>query len=253
MAATGSHELVARTDTAILIRRDLAISGTTQLPAPLDVDAEGAALAVTNFTLDNAPDENTFALVQLATEGGTFSFSFGEPGALPLAPDRVLTTADRQTVSLSAARGDLTRSVTIANAREASAHDVTLPDHLEGVALAESGGTISATWGALPAHDVIDLELQQTVGSTLLFHDLKISPAYADELGTAMVLDLAIPGFDPAAVVDVTAPYERSFTISKTSDGVRAASQLFESVNQPSATKPTRAGLRKRRIVDHLP
>lgn len=253
-ASSGPHELIAQTDTAILIRRDLVLSGTTQLPAPLDVESEGEALVITDVPLDTAPDESPFGFVRLLTEHGTFASAFGDPNALPLAPDSVLTAADRQTVFLSAARGDLTRSVTLVDVRADTAFDVTLPDHLEGVALAEVGGTIAATWGVLPEHDLIDLNLQQTIdGSILLFHDLEISPAYADAMGTAITLDLAIPGFDPDAVVDVTLPYERAFSVSKDSESLRATSQLFESVNLPTDAKPARAAVRKRRIADRLP
>jgi hypothetical protein len=167
-----------------------------------------------------------------------------------MVPDSVLVASDSQSLSISASLGDLNRSVFLDDVRSSTSRSVTLPEHISGVTLSESGGAISAEWGALPDHDELTLTLDQTIGgSTFLFHDLRISPAYADELGTSITLDLDIPGFDPAGKPDVTSEYNRSFAASLGRDGLRAQSQVNEAVNQPSS-KRTRRTIKKPAIAN---
>jgi hypothetical protein len=232
--SAGAHELVARSATKILIR-DIEVTGTTVLPAPIDIDAEGTEL-VPGYTIANAaPDEYQFGAVQLFTEHQTYMIlDYGEPEELLLAPDAILGVEDKQRVSMSASRDDFSRSVSIEDTRDAPARALTLPEHLSGVTLSELAGTITASWGALPEHDHLSLGIDQTKSSQWLYHTLEISRAYAQEMGTSITLDLAIPGFDPAGQVDMSAEYTRTFSAMMDRDGVTAVSSVAQVQNRPS-------------------
>lgn len=250
-AAAGPHDLIAVSETAIanmmrgiVIQRDLTVAGNTSLAAPLDL-AQGMALVPTAFTITTDADESTFAFAQLITAHNTLAFFSGDPSGIQLAPASALIATDRQQVTLSASRGDLTRQVSLLDTRPSA---VELPPHLDGVAMDETAGTITASWGELPVHDQLSLTVEQFFDDTgLKFHDLEISPAYADEMGTEIALDLAIPGFDPAAAIITTDVYTRSFAASSNRGDQTASSRLAQEVNAPVDAKPRRRSNPKRR------
>jgi hypothetical protein len=237
-SAAGARELVALTDTAIAIR-EVEVDGLTQLTPALDIDGEGGALVPAGFTIANAAvDEDPFAFARLFTEHQTFAIlGFGDPDTLQLAPDSVLGDEDAQLVTVMLSRENLSRSVSLRDVRASTERAVTLPEYLSGVTLDESGGTVSATWGELPDHDSISFTIDQTAGSQFLYADLQISPAYADEMGTSIALDLAIPGFDPAGAIDTTATYTRTFSALTNLDDRIEQSQLSEVLNQESSKR----------------
>lgn len=238
----GTHEVVAVTDTKIAVRRNIAVAGATPLATPIDVDAEGAALVPARFTIANTgADPSPFGFARLRTENDSFVIlGFGRAVELLLAPDAVLGAADRQNVAIQVSDGDLTQQVFRQDVRQASDRAVTLPDALVGATLTEIGGEISASWGALPDHDTLSLSIDQTSEDfvTFYFHDLEMTKAYAEAMGTTAALDLDIPGFDSAGRIDVTKEYTRSFSAGKTRSADESAfSRLSETLNTPPIEK----------------
>lgn len=234
----GTHDLVAFDDTRIVIRRGLQVAGTTAITPAIDLATEGAIRTSAGFTIANAStDESLFGVNQVFTENETFVFlGFGGPEELLLAPDSALGADDRQSVSVSASLADTSRQVSFGNVRQASSRTVTFPEALTGATLEEIDGQIGAEWGALPDHDTLALSIDQTRDDNVfLFHDLTISKTFADQIGTSVVLDLDIPGFDPEGLVDVTTEYSRSFSaVRQRTEDERASSRLQETVNAPS-------------------
>jgi hypothetical protein len=240
-AANGPGELVISSPERVAIRR-VQIAGVTEL-GTIDLAQEGAARIPAGIIVANGdPEALSLGFARLFTEHDTsVSLGSGEVAALTLIPDSVLGAADRQRVTVSQfATDDTTRSVTRSAIRETTDRTFTLPDPLAGASLAETAGTISATWNELPDHDSLDLAIDQfTETEVFFFHNLNISKAFAAEVGT-IDLDLDIPGFQAAWKIDVTKEYNRDLSAFKQrSDDETATSRLSQTLNIPSE-KPHR-------------
>lgn len=239
-ASAGTHEVIAITDSAIAIRRDVEVAGVTQLPTPLDVDQEGAPLVPATFTVTNAePNETPNGIVQLFTEHNTNVFTFGEAATVQLVPDEILVETDVQIVDISGLHDDGRgrRSVSFENVREDVPRTLELPEYLDDVVLDDTGGEIAAQWGDLPDHDVLRLQADQMVNAGFIYADLELTPAYADEMGERIALDFTIPNFTRDNFIDLQVPYNRSFSVTKRFDGFVASSSVAESSDRPQPAK----------------
>lgn len=205
-AAAGTVDLVAVSDAAIAIRRDLAVQGALDLGA-IDVASEGQALVATSITASAAgPGEQLSATVSLST-GPTLDVLVYH-GALATAlraPDPILRAGDRQTLEVSAIATSgasttirsLTRDLSGAGARFA------LPEPLGAPRFAIEGNQLVASWNALPLHDKVALRITPSGAPVRSQQHVEATAAYVSELGaTHLAFDASTPGFDLAWLVD---------------------------------------------------
>ncbi|MGN6111364.1 MAG: hypothetical protein ACTHU0_40080 [Kofleriaceae bacterium] len=232
-AAAGTVDLVAVSDAAIAIRRDLAIQGALDLGA-IDVAQEGEALVATPVTASAAgPGEQLNALVSLST-GPTLDV-FVYHGALATAhraPDSILRAGDQQTleVSASATSGRSMTYRSLTRDLPGTGAQFTLPDPLGAPRFAIEGTQLVASWDALPPHDKVGLRIAPFGAPVRAQQLVEATAAYVSELGaTHLAFDASTPGFDAAWLVDPARSTRSLSADGADADGVRVSS-LEESV-----------------------
>ena len=241
-AGEGVHELVAQTPDRVAIRRDVAITATTTVPQ-LDLAQEGVALVSANVSTTNATAAETVsAQVSLITTNFTFArFPRGPAASAKLVPDAALVVQDNQRLSVSAFGAGSSRNVFRFDVREGSTNEITFPAPLEGVSFTVAEDKVTASWGTLPAHDLLDTNLQANSEdfATFWFHDLDISPAFVAETGaTSATIDTDIPGFRAEWKIDLDKEYFRSLSAIAFRAEENATSSVSQLQNPGSNAAP---------------
>lgn len=213
-AATGSFDLVvvqgdlATTDHRIAVRRDVAITGETDLGI-IDVAQQASALLPITFTCQNCDPGDSFqGEIQLFTRStiALLSESLGGvawPGLL--APEAVLRSDDRQRVSLSAVSptsggGVMRLRVALHDFHAGDRTAIELPAALGPVSFDMTADRLAATWSSLPAYDAMALSRSSFSDRGVVTHGVNLSRAFVEATAAASAtLDMTdIPGFQDA-------------------------------------------------------
>lgn len=232
----GTFDLIGVTADKITLRRDVAVSGTVDLGS-LDLEAAGAELAPAALSAANAAaGEEVLAQVAVTTPRTSAGLVYaGDPAGALIAPTSILTADARQSVTLSAAKDDATRTATRLVRRDFHAGDAaafTLPEPLGAAQLDAASGKLAATWTALPAHDRVLLSLigSQADGKARE-HTLELSQSFLAATGaTGAALEADLPGYQAAWRLDLTREHRRSLTAVRDHDGEHDESALSELV-----------------------
>jgi hypothetical protein len=215
-APAGRHDIIASTDTRVLVRR--GVSFPSAEPLALDVERDGSDLVPLELAVPAVNiDESLSASYSLVTASGTRGWMGPSlRDGLRRAPDGVLLDGDRHRVDLVATRDNAFRSVT--TIREyPTGFDGALPSRIDGVTASTEGGDLTVAWEGAPAGE----QHFSLWGGNTLWHVVTSEDWLADTGQTTVgrwespALD-GIPGWDPA-----WAPAERrvwDFSIKTTAD-----------------------------------
>jgi hypothetical protein len=226
----GTADLLGVTADRILIKRDLAVSGTLDL-GTLDAAQTGVALVPAALSASNAATGETVeAEIRVSTPRTALAWS-GAPADSKIAPPTFLTGDLRQSVAMTASKGDATRMVR----REFRAGEPTalaLPEALGAVQLEAAGGKLAATWSALPEHDKVVLSVtgSQAAGN-IREHAIELSRSFLAATGaTSATVDTDLPGYQAAWKLDLTREHQRELQVVRERDGVHAESAITKLV-----------------------
>jgi hypothetical protein len=244
----GAYDLVAIEANAsrIAIRRGQIIERDTTVAA-IDLDREGRPLVEFPAIVTNLlPAESTFLSVALTTSTDTVAFIHDVRRPMMVVPEAVLLPTDMQRMratgtvsSIVPGRGGTSylrsteRPITASGSAE-----FTLPAPLDAIFFSRSRGALTATWSALPAFDLLELEATAlfTDGFAKITYHADVSSSYIDATGiTSVAFDSDIPHFLPRWSFDFTASYQQIATV--TQKGAEAhVSSVTEIVNTPTLT-----------------
>lgn len=212
-APNGAFDLLAKSETAIAIRRGIAVSGDAALTPAIDLSQEGAALVGTSLSATNAmPGETLTANVNITNATLDYpSIYSGAAASALVAPESVLVATDQQLITLRANVGTRYRAFR-KPFRVGEDPTVTLPAPVD-VSLAIDAGQLVVSWNhLLPRFDLFEVYGSSSTSSTYSGLDLVISESFADRVNQ-VVLDTAIPGYDTAQGVDFSSMYARGMWI----------------------------------------
>lgn len=251
-AEAGTYALVARNDDRIAIRRGLRVAGNVTLPDPIDVAAIGTPLEHVGLNVTNldANETTVTAAVSLEADHTYTSLYRGPLNTVTLAPQSVLTAADKQLLYVNA-KADGRRRFIQRPQLASDPTDVTLPPALGQVTFNVTGDQLAATWSTLPPHDVIDISLDSFVNDWN-FQMLELSSAFVEATGiTTATLDTAtLPGLQPSWRIDTTKEYTRELLVTQSASATNVAgSSVSETINAApkSVLRSTRDGRYVRR------
>lgn len=236
----GTFDLLGITSDRIMIKRDLAVSGTLDL-GTLDVAQQGVALVPVALSASNAAaGETVEAEVLVSTPRSDFGWvHVGSPSTAKVAPTSFLTGDLRQSVALTASQGDNTRLLR----RELRTGEPTafaLPDALGPVQFASAGGKLVATPSTLPDHDKIILSVTGSqADNNVREQAIELSQSFMAATGaTSITVDTALPGYQPAWRLDLAREYLRELQVVRERDGLHAESATTKLVNAGQPVQP---------------
>jgi hypothetical protein len=246
----GTFDLIGVSDNRIMVRRDLAVSGTVDLQT-IDIDAQGTALVPAALTTANAATGETIqAMVMVTTPKNELGLvHLGAPASAKAAPAAFVTGDIRQTVTMMGIKGDDSRSVR----RDFRAGDptaFTLPEPLGQVELKTTEGQLVATWSTLPEHDklVVTVTGELADGKTRS-HELELSQRYMDATdATSATLATDLPGYQAAWKLDLTREHLREVQAVRVRDGEQATSGTSKLIS----AQPLQAQLAPRPALERL-
>jgi hypothetical protein len=197
--ATGMHDLVANSDTRVLIRRDLNITAAMTLPK-VDVVADGSAFISVPVTVSATDaDEHVFTRVTWFT-ANDFALFQGIPGTTAkVVPDALLAPTDIYRLHAEAS-GPTTFRSTSERYKSGASTNFTLPPRLTNVTVTPD----HATWtGTLP-DGTSEFYTESSTATSFVDAHISGTPSW---LGTqtTYAIDYNIPGFRPEWKVDFTA------------------------------------------------
>ncbi len=237
------HDLIAiGTDNRMLIRRGIAVVGPTSVAA-IDVVADGTAMTAVPLTINGAQGSETLSTDFDLLLTNDFAFVAGSSMTVQTPPASLLEANDFELLDLELTATTTSRSASTVFTGTESAF--TLMPILTGISFATSGGVLAATFGTLPTHDGLLLDLfsgggnEQTVDATQSWLDATST--------TKVAFDAIPPALDPAMLVDLTAPYSRFFEVSDNSTSISYSSAVSAAVNGPSAHRPRKHAIQKLR------
>ena len=193
---TGMHDLIAMSDTRVLIRRDQNITAATALPK-VDVNTAGSALVSVPLTVGPADADETVSTRITWVTANDFALLPAVPGTTAkVVPDALIQATDFHRLRIAANSPTTFRS---ASERYMTGSPTTfsLPQRLSNVTVAAD----HATWtGTLPTGS---LEFFTESFTDTTFNDAHIS-ATPSWLGsqTTLAIDFNIPDFRPEWKVD---------------------------------------------------
>jgi hypothetical protein len=149
-APAGRHDIVAATDTRVLIHRGVSFPAAE--PLVLDVDRDGSdlvplELAIPAVNIDEALS-GSYSLVTPSGTRGWLSRSLSD--GLRRAPDDVLIDGDRHRVDVFATRDNAFRSVTTIREYPTGLGGA-LPPRLDAVSASADDGDLTIAWEGAPA------------------------------------------------------------------------------------------------------
>lgn len=211
--APGTYDLIATSQTHLLIQRGLSVTADTALPA-IDQNT-GAALEHVPFTANLHADEQAYGYVSLVTSGSGFSTVYsGDLGGILLPPAGFVQSTDTLYVQASTYSSTAGRY----ESREYHAGDptaFTLPDSIAQPAITVANGTAQVGWTALPADaDSVYVSLGGVSGAKSIGYTATLSKSYvAATHVTSIQFPTSAPGLAP---LDTTKPYSGSLSIAWT-------------------------------------
>jgi hypothetical protein len=149
-APPGRHDVIASTDTRVLISRGVAFPSAE--PLILDIDRDGADLVPLELAIPAVDvDESLRGSYSLETRSGTRGWmNRSLPDGLRRVPDDVLIDGDRHRVDLTATSDNAYRSVAITSAHATGLGGV-LPPRIDEVITSAEGGAVTFAWDGAPA------------------------------------------------------------------------------------------------------
>ena len=231
----GTHDLMARTDDRIVLRRAIQVTGDLELTPAIDLAQEGAALTAVAFTVTNAaPAEALTAVVDLDQPAGMLPFDVyrGPIAAARVVPESALTATDAQRASIQATSGNQLRALR-RSFRVGGTTAYTLPAPLTGVSWAQTDGNLGVTWSSAPEFDslVVTVDGASADGSKLQSHLLELSPSFLAASGARRAtVDTAITGYKPEWKIDLARQYSRGLVAERKASNEVATNEVAETI-----------------------
>ena len=236
------HDLIAiGTNNRMLIRRGIAVVGPTSV-ANIDVVADGTTMTAVPLTINGMQSGETLSTDFDLLLTNDFAFLTGSSTTVQTPPASLLQTNDFELLDLVLTTSTTSRS---ANTVFGGTESVfTLMPILTGVSFAMSGGVLAASYGTLPTHDGLRLDLFD--GGGKVEQAVDATQTWLDATGsTKLAFDAIPPALDPTLLVDLTMPHAGFFDVSDNSTSIGYSSGVSEVVNGPVA--PERAAHRLER------
>ncbi len=246
----GTFDLIGVSEDRIMVRRDVAISGTVDLGA-IDIDQQGMALAPVALTVSNgASGEEIEAQVAISTPTTESALvHLGSPASAKIAPDGILSAEVRQSVTIVGWQEDASRMIR-RDFRADNATAFALPEPLAPISFDTAGGKLVATWTRLPEHDKVIVSVAgELADGKAREHELELSQHFIAATGaTSATLDTELPGYLPAWRPDLSREYLRQVQVVRERTGELASSNTATLVNaeQPLQAQPRPALLTRR-------
>lgn len=244
----GPNDLLARTATDVMIRRNIVVTGDMLLAPVLNAAAQGKPLRYATYAASNAQAGEVLsarAYVELP-HAGFLQLHSGGLADIPLAPDSVLAATDAQSVSVRARNGDAWRAQRIP-ARASNATTAVLPDAIGGPAWTTTADALAFDWASRPANTYLAARYDGTAidsfdGRTFSFD---ASAAYLATTGVTHVELLPnFAGFRAQWKADVSIPALRDATFQAVAaDGAVSSSWISDVF--PLGVAPPRAMARR--------
>ena len=204
----GTRDLVASDADSVAIRRDLQITGDTELPA-LDVTAEGARLVPVPLAVNIESTDQLTSEIDLYSANNIAWGPTVEGATAQTIPASLLRADDEVDIYLEDWAPSTGSFRTLDAIYDGSTASFELMPALGGVAFDGAGGV---TWGALPDHTGVQLTLFAN-GSA---QHVSASQTWLDQHGDHTTLGLDAFGplparFQPTWRIDLTQPYSQLF------------------------------------------
>lgn len=204
---TGTHDLIAVGPTKMLIRRDLAVTAATTVPA-VDVDTAGSPTTISTLAVTGAAAGDTVTtMVDLFTgnEFATLSSTTNNSATFP--PASLVLNTDFVELAVRAENAAHTQF------RSTYAYGAPLPSSLALMPVL-TGASFTATtpiavqWGTLPAYDTVTFEAFGGTSNSFIIHAVTATNAWLAKAGaSSLAFETAAKGFDPAWAIDPAQAY----------------------------------------------
>lgn len=203
----GTHNLVAEANNRMLIMRDVSVSGAMSLPT-VDVDQNGVAMTPVELTVNNIGSDSlstdlglVFADEDAADFIGTSTTVMTPPPSLDASGELELLTVTATGPSSQLQAGKFFDNTPTT---------FSMMPPLTSVSYAESNGTISATWGALPTFDSLRLRVSGGANGTLV-QRISVTKSWLAATGAMSLSFGPLPAsYNPAWKIDLGGPYVRN-------------------------------------------
>jgi hypothetical protein len=225
----GTHDLIAVSDTNMLIQRRIAV--TTDMTWPtIDVDLDGAPLVALPFTSNAEPGiEMVSSYLELDT-ASEYAFMDGTSTALHRPPANLLEPGDRMEASIGAITDTTSRQVRTTFTGNES--NFILPPKLGKIDYTYPYRQPWATWPTLPSFTELGLLIYSFTSRAE--QRVTVSASYLQATHTSYLSFYPLPGdYDIRFTVDVVGPYLREFTLHDTHPGIDRSASVRENVNFP--------------------
>ncbi len=231
----GTHDLVAFDATDIYAHRAQAISAATSL-GTLDLSTSGTAMTAVPLTINNLGSDT------LGTEldwflGNDAAFLTGTSTTIETPPASLVMQNDFEFLDVIASSATTQR--TGSTSFTGSETSFTLMPPVTGITYAPSGTTVAATWGTLPTHTALELNLFGGTPSAPKNQHVTVTTSWLTATGaTSLAFDAMPPGYDAAWTIDVSGPYTRIFSVDDGSGSISYTSEIVEGVNGAALLQP---------------
>jgi hypothetical protein len=178
-APTGSNDVVAWTTTAVMIERNLTISGPMSL-GTLDVATSGASLQQATLAVSNTDASYVGASLIWSTANGDAVWS-GSGMRLAQPPTSLLEPEDNETIFIddSSSDGVTYRSTTESFSGMPATLSLPLLDPFASPALATGTPAITASWSVAPAQaQQLALSVTAASASAAQMTDVTVTPSW---------------------------------------------------------------------------
>jgi hypothetical protein len=229
----GTGDLVAVDSSKAMIRRDLAIAGPMQIP-PIDVERDGTPLVPVALALDGIqPGEQLTTEIDLYSRNSIAWGPTVEGATAQMLPSSLLRPDDDVDLYLEAWGAPYFRTIDTTFDGTVTRFQMMAP--ISGVEFTPDGG---ASWSQLPPHTAVALEL--TAGNSA--QRVSASESWLSVNGeTTLGLDSfgALPArFQNAWRLDLSQPYERTFSAVDDATPIATSSGISEDVGSLQRSEP---------------
>jgi hypothetical protein len=243
-AASGTYDLIAKTNDGAAVQRGLAVSGDLALADPIDVVQHGTAFVTAAFSVTNAMPAETLraaAFLEVPSNTLTATLYSGPPDAVKILPEAGLLNTDRQTVSLRASSATANGTALRAFRRPfrvGGDTSYTLPAPLGNPQWTVAGMQAAVSWTQLPViGNLSEMITGMAPGGTKpAMYDLELTQSFvAATSPTQAIIDINIPGYQPAWRVDLTLGYTRQLFIQRIPDDTVTSLSIDETIAAQAA------------------
>ena len=228
----GTHDLIAISDTHMLIRRGVAITADTTLPR-IDTELDGEPLGTFPFVTNAEAGVDTVrSWIELET-AAAFATITGSATALRTPPGAILAPGDRVDVEISASTSGTYRGLRMPFTGAESNFILPAKIGSANVEYTYPYRQLWATWQNLPRFTELALTVYSLTAPTR--QRVSVSERYLKATRTSYLSFYPMPyDYDQRFTVDVVGPYLRAFTAYDLSqpDSFRFTS-ADEAVNLP--------------------